>query len=361
MDDDRNPTGGVQNVTANEKSAKTKGSEETRDVKRGRGRPRKNPAKTSPLKSNTSDVAAVDACVCKAYIANEVSVACDTCSVYWHLCCVGLKGLTEAMMDSVEHWDCPRCFSCPIVEQERTCSTPAATTPEHRTLQLLIKEELNLINPVIRATIKDALRTAMPSEVCKKVDVKVMLEESASKAVKSYADITATSQKKVLDEMSLLQASKNVVEEVSRKMNTDKVERENRKFNVCVLKVPESTRKDPKHRQGDDFKFCKETLKIDKKDMVVCHRAGKLDSTKPDYCRPLIIEMVDKECVDYYTNNGKGWKESDYWINLDLCKVDRDARFLVRKEAEKRREEAAKKRKEKEKKEELKKAVASNH
>ena len=63
---------------------------------------------------------------------------------------MGLKGLTEEMVNSLERWHCPRCFVCSLVEPKKT-----ADGAENRTLQLLIKEELHLINPVIRSTIQN--------------------------------------------------------------------------------------------------------------------------------------------------------------------------------------------------------------
>ena len=48
---------------------------------------------------------------------------------------------------------------------------------------------------------------------------------------------------------------------------------------------------------------------------------------------------------------GKGWIESTYWINMDLCKADRDIRFLARKERKKRQEVAKKRETEKTEKE----------
>ena len=30
-----------------------------------------------------------DYCPCKEYLSGELSVACENCSRYWHLCCVG--------------------------------------------------------------------------------------------------------------------------------------------------------------------------------------------------------------------------------------------------------------------------------
>ena len=151
--------------------------------------------------------------------------------------------------------------------------------------------------------------------------------------------------------MSREQASESVISEVKMKMNTDTFERNKRKLNLCVLKVPESKKPNSKQRQEDNTKFCRETLKIKKDDMISCHQSGKLDPDKPDHRRPLIIQTRDEESVNYYSDYGKGWKESTYWINMDLCKADRDIRFLARKERKKRQEVAKKRETEKTEKE----------
>ncbi len=294
-----------------------------------------------------------DECTCKEHLDEAVMISCDSCEQWYHVKCVKLEGLTQEMVEKINEYECPFCIvsvakltppiNHPILNVNTKMPNIATVTAngDSRTMQLIIKEELNLITPVIRATVQDVVKQALPSEICTKEEVKEMIEESADKAVKTYSSVTAVTQKKVIDEMSLIQASKTVVNEVSRKMDTDKVERENRKLNLCILDVPESTRTDAKHRQGDDYKFCVETLKINKKDIDSCHRAGKLDSSKSDYRRPLIVKMVDKECVDYYSNNGKGFKtDSKHWINKDLCKSDREANFLARRERRKRWESA---------------------
>ena len=85
--------------------------------------------------------------------------------------------------------------------------------------------------------------------------------------------------------------------------------------------------------------------------MISCHRSGKLNPDKPDHRRPLIIQTRDEESVNYYSDYGKGWIESTYWINMDLCKADRDIRFLARKERKKRQEVAKKRETEKTEKE----------
>lgn len=110
------------------------------------------------------------------------------------------------------------------------------------------------------------------------------------------------------------------------------------------MNVPESKAISAGQRRADDFNFCHEKLLIDKRDIDKVWRAGKKDDAREDYCRPLIIRLVDEECVDYWTDGGKGYlTDSGHWINRDLCRADRTANFLVRKERRKRTSQANKK------------------
>ena len=150
--------------------------------------------------------------------------------------------------------------------------------------------------------------------------------------------------KRFLDEMSAVQASKSVVEEVTRKLDNDKIEREKRKLNVCVMDIPESSKSEARHRNEDDYNFCVEKLGMDKKVIKSCYRAGK-KSSDSSFCRPIIIKMANQEAVDYWTDHGRGWR-TDYklasgkfvYLNPDLCKADRTANFLARQERRKRRQ-----------------------
>ena len=299
-------------------------------VKKRTGRSKKSP-KTSPSKRPEGSE---DNCVCGKYMPAEVSIGCEVCEVYWHLSCVGLKGLTVEMVKVLEHWECPRCFVCPLVEPEKT---PIADTVENQTLRLLIKEELHLINPVIRSTIQKCL----PSEVYSKADIEELLEESNCRAVKSYADITASSQKKVIKELSAVQTTKEVVKEVTSQLGVEMIEREKRKLNLCVMKVPESTKSGPKDRQDDDKStFCVKTLGIPKEDIESCHRAGKKNDDDSTFNRPLIIKMKNQKAHTFWSDNGRGYlvTGTKYYVNPDFCKADRDANFRVRKEKQRRRD-----------------------
>ena len=186
----------------------------------------KSPAKSvsSATSSNTTELLY---CLwpCKEYIEGELSIECETCNRYWHLCCVGLQGHMEKMITCLEHCECPDCFLCMFSYLKNQDDKK----PECTTMKLIIKEELHAIQPVIRETIESAVKNILPKTVCSKEDVQ--------SAVKSYVDATCKSQRKVVEQAALAQSSKNVVESIVRKLDADKVEREKRQLNVCILNV----------------------------------------------------------------------------------------------------------------------------
>ena len=233
-------------------------------------------------------------------------------------------------VDSLESWQCPDCYTCPHSYKDRSLSSDSATNADCRTMQVLLRDELHSIQPVIKVTVENAVRKLLPKTVCSKEDVQ--------DAVKSYADVTRENQKKVIEQASLTQSSKTVVENVVRKLDADKVEREKRKLNVVVLKVPEPDKElSNEDKKEKDTEFCCDVLGLSSEEFQVCWRAGKIDDSKPGYCRPLIIKMVDDNAVEEWTRDGKGLQlDSGYWVNKDLCSADRRAYFLARQERRKR-------------------------
>ena len=298
-------------------------------IKPGR---RKN-VKKSPQKENNADVADKECyCPCDVYISEEISISCNNCTKYWHLCCVGLSGLTEENVEKLNNWNCPDCFFSP--HSKRFTKTTSTVPGECGTMKVVIKEELHLIQPVIAATVENAVRKCMANSTCTKNDVESV--------VKSYAEATKQSQKQVIEETTKAHTAQSVVEKVVRKLDADKVEREKRKENVVVMNVPESKMESSAQKAAIDLKFCMEKLGMSRSDIDKCWRAGKVDSEKPNYCRPLVIKMSDVDNVDEWTRNGRGHKtESGFWINKDLCDADRKANFLARKERRERMSSAA--------------------
>ena len=292
----------------------------------GQSRVVKSPKKNDPA----AVIPEVVYCPCSDYMEGELSVECESCKKYWHLCCVGLRGLSEDMVSSLEGWNCPDCYRCPHSYKEIEISHSASSQSDCGTIKVMLKDELHAIQPVIRVTVENAVRKLLPISLCTKEDVQ--------SAVKSYADVTKESQKKIIEEASLSQSSKNVVESVVRKLDADKIEREKRQLNVVVLNVPERPKESSsEQKKKEDSDFCKNELGMESSDFESCWRAGKIDESKPDYCRPLVIQMIDAETVTEWTRDGKGLQtDSGHWINKDLCSADRRANFLARQERRKR-------------------------
>ena len=176
------------------------------------------------------------------------------------------------------------------------------------------------------------MRNMLTNSVCSKEDIK--------NVVKSYAEVTEQSQKKALQHAAAAQSSKAVVETVVRKLDADKVEREKRRSNVVVLRAPEPSKdSSADQKKAKDNEFCTTVLKIPSTDIETCWRAGKLDESKSDYCRPLVIKFKEESLVRDWTKDGKGHQtESGHWINRDLCAADRKANFLAREEGRRRME-----------------------
>ena len=262
-------------------------------------------------------------CTCKQYISGAVWIMCESCYQWYHVDCVRLKGMTLPMVEIIQDYACPFCVVSAVMYQKLDNSDQLKSM-----MQDVVKTELKAVKEEIKDVVINATSTAMKESTPDVVS-------SVVRETKSYAS--------VVEEKSV-QNSQRIVEEVTRNINNDKVERERRKQNVVIMKVPESKAPSAGQRRADDYKFCHEQLLIDKVEIDKVWRGGKIDDTKDDFCRPLIVRLVDEESVDYWTDGGKGYRtDSGYWINRDLCRADRTANFLVRAERRKRTSQVDKK------------------
>ena len=159
-------------------------------MKKPPGRPKGN-VKKSPIKKDLpSEGNPGEFCPCSVYISEEISVGCYNCSKFWHLCCVGLIGLSEENVEKLSNWNCPDCFFSPHSKRFNSASSSSATKGECGTVRVVIKEELNIIQPVIAATVENAVRKCMAQATCTKQDVETV--------VKTYVEATKQSQKRLL-------------------------------------------------------------------------------------------------------------------------------------------------------------------
>ncbi|KAL5257961.1 hypothetical protein ACHWQZ_G012795 [Mnemiopsis leidyi] len=233
------------------------------------------------------------------------------------------------MVESLENWQCQDCYLCPHSYKEKNA---VASSSDCKSLQVIVRDELHAIQPVIKVTVENVVRNLLTKSVCTKEEMK--------EVVKSYADVTKECQKEIIKEASVTQSSKTVVESVVRKLDADKVEREKRRYNVVVLSAPEPNKdSSTDEKKSQDMEFCKNVLKIPSKSLDACWRAGKMDDKNPNYSRPLIIKLKNEGLVQEWTKDGKGYRtESGHWINKDLCAADRKSSFLAREERRKRME-----------------------
>ena len=291
------------------------------------GRPKK-VVKSPKKKSSTDTGDSFDYCPCKKYIEDELSLGCENCHKFWHLCCVGLTGLEEKMVGLLQNWMCQDCYTCPHSYKDKAPSSSQSN--DCGTIQVMVRDELLNIQPIIKATVESAVKSAMSNSVCSKDDIKDV--------VKSYADVAQAAQKEMIEKAAVAQSSKTVVQSVVRQLDADKVEREKRKCNVVVLNAPEPRKESStEEKKKEDEEFCSGVLEISLDNIEVCWRAGKIDQSKSDYCRPLVIKLKNEQLANDWTKDGKGLKTaSGHWINKDLCAADRKANFLSREERRKR-------------------------
>ena len=147
-------------------------------------------------------------CPCNNYLEEELSIECESCHKYWHLCCVGLHGLTKDMVSSLENWECPDCYKCICSYKKKT-----EVSADCSSMRVILKDELHLIQPVIRVTVENAIRKLVPKSICSTA------VDDVKEAVKTYAEVTKENQRKVIEEATLAKSSKNVVESVVRSVN----------------------------------------------------------------------------------------------------------------------------------------------
>ena len=139
----------------------------------------------------------------------------------------------------------------------------------------------------------------------------------------------------------MLTSTKKVAEEVCRKLDNDNIERVRRSKNVMISGVAEINSVDSSKRREGDVNFLVNEIGMNADNIEVCFRAGKLitDSQGNPQPRPLIVEMKSMDNAEYWHDFGKGFKVDKYWLNADLCKADREARFFVRRERRDRQQQ----------------------
>ena len=81
------------------------------------------------------------------------------------------------MVNALKNWECPDYYKCVYSYRKKP-----ELNDECSSLRVILKDELNMIQPVIRVTVENAIRKLIPKLIC------------STEKVKSYAKVTKESQ-----------------------------------------------------------------------------------------------------------------------------------------------------------------------
>lgn len=264
---------------------------------------------------------------CGKIMEGALWISCTKCFNWFHIDCVHLTGLSKEHVRLLKNWLCFQCM--------RTKNTNLSVNPgklDHTTgsicqeIRMIVREELTAVKDDLVTVTKD-------------------VQSNVKKDVKIYADVLKSGQKEVLQAAT----APAMVKDVCQSINVENLERERRKRNVTVSKVPEApVALSGEQRRAHDMEYiCSDKLKMKRNEIATCFRAGRVrkDEVGGLIPRPLVVVFKTVETTNFWHNDGKGFNDGIHWVNEDLCKGDRDARFFVRQERRKRQQQQQQERK----------------
>ena len=164
------------------------------------------------------------------------------------------------------------------------------------------------------------------------VSVTKSVQTGMKKEVKSYAETVRSNQKEVMQAAT----APAIVKDICRTINIEDIERQKKRKNVIVSNVPEppSNITGEQKREHDIKYLCSDKLSMDPNAFITCFRAGKLKKDENGVLipRPLVVVCKKEEDAIFWHNEGKGYRVGPHWINEDLCRSDREARFFLRQQ-----------------------------
>ena len=288
--------------------------------------------KSPSSKSPSFKKVARDKCPCSKVVEDSCFITCVSCDQCFHCNCVGLAGLKQNSVDNILSWKCHSCFK-PNFDYK------LGSKNEHIDLRAIVQEE---VKNACATTVKDLVVSATHEAVGKATEGLVeKVSKKTNESVKTFAEVTLgkskEAQKKIIEDVKEATASTVVIGEVCRKMDSDQVERERRKCNVIINKVPESNGSfTGKERRDHDVKYLCENLDMNMGVIKTCFRVGASVKNAEGIIspRPLVVVMKDEETAQYWHDYGRGYhfENPDLWVNPDLCRTDRHTHFLMRQE-----------------------------
>ena len=230
----------------------------------------------------------------------------------WHTTCAGLENITDYCIKQLKY-TCPMCV---IAANNLRCLV-------RDTYQIEIAEEIGKCLPAI---------------------VKTVVKETTDAVPKSYAE-TVKRENKALLKDTVKSTSENALKETMKFVDANLAEQRKRTRNVIISGVSEAENENC----GDtvfqilnqiDESFEKSDIANSKRIGLKRRSEGETDVDQRP--RLLLVTLRYEQDALYFHNSGFGRKYGENcWLNPDLTKAERDARYKFR--CEKREKTANKK------------------
>ena len=247
-------------------------------------------------------------------------------SVWWHIECAGLQGITAAVCKKV-HWVCPCCIVSNFSDKLVTDNI------ENISLDAGLKEEIKQsIIEFLPGMVSDILQSVQPTSDALKHDMK-----------KSFAEVMKEQQKS--DNHTPI--TKDLIKEALTEEKIEQQKLDQRKKNIMIFDAPEAeventdeANQADKELFVDICNYADSTILQTNDDIVSIRRLGKKESTKT---RPLMVSVQNERTKRKLFSNIPKLQQSNLYkdikFNHDRTADEREATKKKVKDAKKKTED----------------------
>ena len=275
---------------------------------------------------HSSQVPKFTPCPCgKGPMQKKCHMQCTECDIFWHPACVGLAGLSYYSASTITEYKCPRCFSLDKEIIENLGLTVESESDGGVDIRAAVRAEMNAMIPEVVEEVKAGVRIALSED-----SVQQLVSGAKEAITKLYSDVTKTEQKRVIKEV-VEQTSEAALTKGLGRISADLSEQKNRGRNCIVSNIPEG--------HGGDKATLTEVVAsfgiVEANDVADCKRLGEL---KPGANRLVLVIFKREDVAADFHNYGRGRNiEGDVWVNPDLTRTEREARFQMRQDRRRKR------------------------
>ena len=229
------------------------------------------------------------------------SLGCD--SPWWHLKCAGLEGLTDGAIRKIKY-SCPRCAVAAL--------------------------GINGVkNNAFSDEISKEIKKCLPSIV------KEVVQETSVTLSKSYADSVKKENKAMLKE-TVKSTSQTALKETLKRVDANLTEQRKRTRNLIISGVDERENENVQEEVINVLQKVEE--KFPSGQILSCKRLGpkknensEQSTTRKHKSRMILVTLRNENDAVFFHRNGYGRKLSEnIWLNADLTKDEREAKYKLR-------------------------------